>query len=146
MMRSALPSPNSVLARSPAWLLTVAAALVSVSWGVPALAGPNLVANGDLNHTDQDAAARVGIGEKAAYFTFDGDGDFGRVVATTTGSMTALKNELRIAYVELGKVATGGPRGLLIDTKNLKSGGDVDISVWFDLQGKIRPKKEYEWT
>ncbi|MHC4063029.1 MAG: DUF4159 domain-containing protein [Planctomycetota bacterium] len=145
-MRSALPSPNSVLARSPAWLLTVAAALVSVSWGVPALAGPNLVANGDLNHTDQDAAARVGIGEKAAYFTFDGDGDFGRVVATTTGSMTALKNELRIAYVELGKVATGGPRGLLIDTKNLKSGGDVDISVWFDLQGKIRPKKEYEWT
>lgn len=114
-------------------------------WASAAQAGPNLVANGDLNHTDQDADVRIGYGERAAYFTFDGDAHFGRVVATTTGSASAMRSDLRVAYVELGKAPTGGQRGLLIDTSNLKGQGNHDISIWFDLNGEIRPEAEYEW-
>jgi len=137
--------PGGVLARVSPRALTVAAVAVPMAWGALALAGPNLVANGDLNHTDQKATACSGVGERAVYFTFDGEGDFGRVVATSTERIKSLKKDLRVAYVELGKAAAGSQRGLLIDTGEVDRQGDVDISVWFDLKGKIRPKKEYEW-
>ncbi|MCP4248279.1 MAG: DUF4159 domain-containing protein [bacterium] len=108
--------------------------------------GPNLVANGDLNHTDQIADVHTGIGETAVYFTFDGAGDFGRVVARTDGSVSALKREMRVAYWEPAKAATGGMRGLVIDTSEVKDRGELKIEVWFDLKGKVRPKKQYEWS
>ena len=117
-----------------------------LAWTPVASGGPNLVANGDLNHTDQTADVRTGIGETAVYFTFDGAGDFGRVVARTDGSVSALKREMRVAYWEPSKSAGGGLRGLVIDTSEVTARGDLQIEVWFDLTGKVRPKKQYEWS
>lgn len=119
---------------------------VVATWASAARAGPNLVANGDLNHTDQDADVRIGYGERAAYFTFDGHAHFGRVVAVASESAWSLKDDMHVAYRELSKEGTGGRRGLLIDPEDIKDAGEVDISVWFDLKGKIRPNADYEYT
>ncbi|MCH7812979.1 MAG: terpene cyclase/mutase family protein [Planctomycetes bacterium] len=121
-------------------------AWLPLAWTPVAFGGPNLVANGDLNHTDQTADVRMGIGETAVYFTFDGAGDFGRVVARTDGSVSALKREMRVAYWEPSKAAGGGMRGLVIDTSEVTVRGDLQIEVWFDLKGKVRPTKQYEWS
>ena len=139
------PTPGFCRSRQ---LLTFALLAVAVVAGQasPARAGPNLVANGDLNHTDQDATVRIGYGARAAYYTFDGEADFGRVVAVASGSAWALENNLRVAYRELSKEGTGGRRGLLIDPGEIRDAGNVEISVWFDLKSKIRPDTEYEYT
>ncbi|HUU84124.1 MAG TPA: prenyltransferase/squalene oxidase repeat-containing protein [Phycisphaerae bacterium] len=125
---------------------SLAAVIALVGSASSAEGGPNLVANGDLNHTDQNATARMGFGERAVYYTFDGDAHFGRVVAVASGSAWILRDNYRVAYRELSKVGTGGQRGLLLDPGEIRDAGDLDVSVWFDLKGKIQPDTEYEYT
>jgi len=110
-----------------------------------ALAGPNLVANGDLNRPAKQAEMHVNLLTDGVYFSFDGQDHFGRVVVTGTDDWRAYR-DMVVAFRELGLPGTGGMRGLVV------SMADVDtpevpgtVYIWFDLRGKVRPNRTYEY-
>ncbi len=121
------------------WMLAVAGV-----WGAATatLGAPNLVANGDLERPQQFAEGRYSKSENEAIFSFPGELNFGRVVASGTGLGPQLAEQLRVGYAQLGS----GLRGLAIDAKEVKVRGDYDITIWFDLKGRIRPNREYAYS
>jgi hypothetical protein len=126
----------------------LAGGLLSVTmlaWPGRVEAGPNLVAIQNFNHPDQLADVTSGYDGKSAYYRFSGEGDFGWVEVKSTEPIGTVKRDIQVRYVELSKEGSGGQRGLLIDTKEAR-GGNLEISAWFRLNGKVRPKKEYEYN
>ena len=67
------------------------AGLLAVVMTPTALAGPNLVANGDLNRPAKQAEMHVNLLKGGVYFAFSGADHFGRVIVTGTDDYRAYR-------------------------------------------------------
>ena len=113
----------------------------------PGYAGPNLVANGDLEQPVQAAPSRVGRSGREVYFEFTGEKNFGRVVLQTDSVASArqLASEFRVGYTFLTG-AGGRTWCLVIDGRKVKGNLRYEASIWFDLVGRIRPHGQYIYS
>ena len=119
--------------------------LATLALAVAAQAAPNLVANGELDQAPTRATARVSETGNEAIFELPGELSFGRVVARGADSGRRLANELAVGYTFRAS-ASGRIYGLLIDASDVNVNVPYDITIWFDLKGKIRPEKEYAYS
>lgn len=133
--------------RGVAWALLIGAAILFGGTTRVAIGGPNLVANGDLEQPVLTATGRVSDSGKEVYFEFSGDANFGRVVLTadTVANARQLASEFRVGYV-FGESAGGRTWGLALSGKEVKGSTDYDVSIWFDLVGRIRAGAEYTYS
>ncbi len=138
------PNP-SLLTR----VIPLATIMVLASAGIGArctvLAGPNLVAHGDLEFPQTRAEGRIGRAGNSAVFEFPGDMHFGRVIATGNNVGRELAEQLVVAYTYL-TASSGKTRGLMISATDVKVNEPYEIAVWFNLEGKIRPGKQYAYA
>ena len=114
--------------------------VTGAAWGAP-----NLVRNGELDQPAAQAEGRWSHTGNEAIFEFPGDKRFGRVVVRGQNGGRQLSSEVIVSYSAVAGAA-GRTRGLLISGKDVKFKGTYDITVYFDLDGKIRPKKKYAYS
>ncbi len=116
------------------------AVAVCLAAGPDAVAGPNLVVNGDLNRPSQKAEPVISLLEDGVRFAFSGPAHFGRVVVEGTDDFRAYE-DLAVAYAALG-----GMHGLLVNPSGIDYPDTPGtMYVWFDLRGRVRPKHVYEY-
>lgn len=138
--------------RQSAWcgvsrVLLIGAATALWSVANVAIGGPNLVANGDLEQPVMLATGRVSASGREVYFEFSGDANFGRVVlkADSVAEARQLASEFRVGYV-FGESTGGRTWGLALSGKEVKGSTNYDVSIWFDLVGRIRAGAEYTYS
>ena len=108
-------------------------------------AGPNLVANGALEQPSGRAPAHVSKSENTVVFGFAGERNFGRVLVHCPGVGKEIAEEMVVAY-SFVTTAGGRTRGLTINTKEVTTSAPYEITICFDLQGKIRPNTRYAYS
>lgn len=110
-----------------------------------AQAAPNLVVNGELEQPVDQATPRLSPTGQDAYYEFDGQKSFGRVIVHAPNGVRTLANQVVVAYSFVANAA-GRTWGLGISTKDVNYTGDYEIAIWFDLQGRIQPETQYTYS
>lgn len=114
------------------------AALVLASAAIPASAGPNLVAVGSFDLPQAGAEVNESLTGEEIYYTFSGEHDFGRVVVRTSEHHSVVRRDNSV------KVYYSGTH-LVVNLEDLR-GRDRQVTVWFRLDGHIRPGRTYEYV
>ena len=127
--------PSRRLRHPSAWT-----ALVVFAIALPVSAGPNLVAVGVFDLPFAEATVRESLTEREIYYEFEGQHDFGHVVVRTSDphSVVRLEEQVRVLY-------NSNSSFLEVNVEQLR-GRDREVSIWFRLDGQIRPGRTYEYV